>query len=123
VNAMSELSPVFEYSASVSPIMPNEARTLAKNFNCPNPEHGTFVGLPPSVKNEHNLPSGLAVALTVRTANETREMPAYVAGGRGGLLRLSLDLMDFLNVKQNAQATVSMTVDAEGVRSLVLVAG
>jgi hypothetical protein len=31
--------------------------------------------------------------------------------------------MDFLNVKQNAQATVSMTVDAEGVRALVLVAG
>lgn len=101
-------SPIFEYTAPVAPIMPNEAAQLAKNFACADPNQKTFVGLPPSIKDAHGLPSATCITVTFEVAAAARSVTAYVAGGRGGLLRLSTDLMDALRLTPNAKATVRL---------------
>jgi hypothetical protein len=99
----------FEYTGTASPIMPSEAATLAKNFNCPDPAQKTFVGLPPSIKNEYGLPSGLEVTLTFEHDGHVHTLTAFIAGGRGGMLRLSTDVMDTLKLKPNAPITIRLT--------------
>jgi hypothetical protein len=99
----------FEYTAAVSPIMPGEAAQLAANFKCPDPAQKTFVGLPPSIKNEYGLPSALEIVLKFEKDGETLALTAFVAGGRGGMLRLSTDVMDTLKLKPNAPATIRLT--------------
>ncbi len=101
-------SPIFEYTASVSPIMPGEAAQLAKNFACADPNQATFIGLPPSIKDAHGLPSATRIAVIFEVDGAPRQLTAYVAGGRGGLLRLSADLMDALRLAPNAKATVRL---------------
>ncbi|OYT71936.1 MAG: hypothetical protein CFK52_06780 [Chloracidobacterium sp. CP2_5A] len=88
--------------------MPNEAAQLAKNFACADPNQRTFIGLPPSIKDAHGLPSATCIALTIEADDAARHLTAYVAGGRGGLLRLSTDLMDALRLAPNARATVRL---------------
>lgn len=101
-------APIFEYTASVAPIMPNEAAQLARNFACAEPNQKTFIGLPPSIKEAHGLPSATCVTVTFEVDGDVRRLTAYVAGGRGGLLRLSTDLMDALRLAPNVNATVRL---------------
>ncbi len=107
----------FEYTGTASPIMPSEAATLAKNFNCPDPSQKTFVGLPPSIKNEYGLPSGLEITLTFEHEGHTHSLTAFIAGGRGGMLRLSTDVMDTLKLKPNAPVVIRRA-SGEGARPI-----
>ena len=101
-------APIFEYTALVSPILPNEAAQLAKNFTCADPGQKTFIGLPPSIKDAHGLPSATCVVVQFEVNTVSRQVTAYIAGGRGGLLRLSTDLMDVLGLMPNTKATVRL---------------
>ncbi|MFQ3583093.1 MAG: hypothetical protein SNJ67_09880 [Chloracidobacterium sp.] len=99
---------IFEYTASVSPILPNEGAQLAKNFACADPGQKTFIGLPPSIKDAHGLPSATCVVVQFEVNTVARQLTAYIAGGRGGLLRLSTDLMEALRLAPNATATIRL---------------
>jgi len=102
------MSPIFEYTALVSPILPGEAAQLAKNFACADPHQRTFIGLPPSVKEAHGLPSATCVTVTFEINGVLGSVTAYIAGGRGGMLRLSTDLMEALHLTPNMKATVRL---------------
>ncbi len=102
------MSPIFEYTAPVSPILPGEAVQLAKNFACADPHQRTFIGLPPSVKDAHGLPSATCVTVTFEVNAVSGSLTAYIAGGRGGMLRLSTDLMEALQLVPNMKATVRL---------------
>ncbi len=102
------MSPIFEYTAPVSPILPGEAAQLAKNFACADPHQRTFIGLPPSIKDAHGLPSATCVTVTFEVNAVPGSLTAYIAGGRGGMLRLSTDLMEVLHLTPNMRATVRL---------------
>jgi hypothetical protein len=102
------MSPIFEYTALVSPILPGEAAQLARNFACVDPHQRTFIGLPPSVKDAHGLPSATCVTVTFEVNAVPGSLTAYIAGGRGGMLRLSTDLMEALQLTPNMKATVRL---------------
>ncbi len=102
------MSPIFEYTAPVSPILPGEAVQLAKNFACVDPHQRTFIGLPPSVKDAHGLPSATCVTVTFEVNAVPGSLTAYIAGGRGGMLRLSTDLMEALQLVPNMRATIRL---------------
>ncbi len=102
------MDPIFEYTAPVSPILPGEAAQLAKNFACADPHQRTFIGLPPSVKEAHGLPSATCVTVTFEVNAVPGSLTAYIAGGRGGMLRLSTDLMEALQLTPNMRATVRL---------------
>ncbi len=98
--------------------MPGEAAQLAKNFACPEPNQQTFIGLPPSIKEAHGLPSATCITVTFEVDGTRRWLTAYVAGGRGGLLRLSTDLMDALRLTPNGSATLRL-LSRDGARPQV----
>lgn len=102
------MGPIFEYTALVSPILPGEAAQLAKNFACADPHQKTFIGLPPSVKDAHGLPSATCVTVGVVSGGAVVYLTAYIAGGRGGMLRLSTDLMEALHLAPNMKATIRL---------------
>jgi hypothetical protein len=100
--------PIFEYTALVSPILPGEAAQLARNFACADPHQRTFIGLPPSVKEAYGLPSATCITVVFEVNAVIRSLTAYIAGGRGGMLRLSTDLMEALHLTPNMKATVRL---------------
>ncbi|MGQ9898399.1 MAG: hypothetical protein ACUVR8_12700 [Acidobacteriota bacterium] len=102
------MNAIFEYTGTVSPILPGEAAQLARNFACADPNQKTFIGLPPSVKGACDLPSATCVTVQFESKGVLNRLTAYIAGGRGGMLRLSTDLMEALEATTTMKATIRL---------------
>ena len=105
-----------EYTGTIALIAASEAAMLGKNFGCA--PLATFIGLPPSVKEQFNLPSGTPVALTV--GDDPIPLNAMVAGGRGGMIRLTDDLVKLIGGAPGIPVTVVHLRTGEGEARLIL---
>ncbi len=105
-----------EYTGTIARIAPGEAETLGRNFGCA--PLATFIGLPPSVKENFQLPSGTPVALTV--GDDPIPVSARVAGGRGGLIRLTDDVIGLLDGAPGAAVTVRRAAVSGGEARLTI---
>ncbi len=105
-----------EYTGTIASIASNEAETLGRNFGCA--PLSTFIGLPPSVKESFQLPSGTPVALTV--GDDPIPLSARVAGGRGGLIRLTKDVIELLGAAPGASVSVVYAPSSEREARLIV---